>query len=196
MPSIHLPYVNIALDVFGLLVMLIVLLSCINEHIRNSRGTSKSFIVLLVFVIATLASDLLSWIGEGHVELAMLTTVSNTVAVCFSYVTIICFMLYLRETLNNKSKLLSAMVGLFGALSVITMMFLVANIFYEYAFYVDEFGHYVRVEDLMMSIIYLQFPVLSLIAIVLALILTKTADKTVKYSFIIYTILPDRRSIA
>jgi sensor histidine kinase YesM len=145
---------------------------------------------LLVFVIATLASDLLSWIGEGHVELSMLTTVSNTVAVCFSYVTIICFMLYLRETLNSKSKLLSAMVGLFGALSVITMMFLVANIFYEYAFYVDEFGHYVRVEDMIMSIIYLQFPVLSLIAIVLALMLTKTADKTIKSSFIIYTIFP------
>lgn len=190
MPNIYLPYVNIALDAFGLLVMLIILLSCVNEHIRNRRGTSKSFMALLVFVIATLASDLLSWIGEGHVELSMLTTVSNTVAVCFSYVTIICFMLYLRETLNSKSKLLSAMVGLFGALSVITMMFLVANIFDEYAFYVDEFGHYVRVEDMIMSIIYLQFPVLSLIAIVLALMLTKTADKTIKSSFIIYTIFP------
>lgn len=190
MPNIYLPYVNIALDAFGLLVMLIILLSCVNEHIRNRRGTSKSFMALLVFVIATLASDLLSWIGEGHVELSMLTTVSNTVAVCFSYVTIICFVLYLRETLNSKSKLLSAMVGLFGALSVITMMFFVANIFYEYAFYVDEFGHYVRVEDMIMSIIYLQFPVLSLIAIVLALMLTKTADKTIKSSFIIYTIFP------
>ena len=79
MPSIHLPYVNIALDVFGLLVMFIILLSCINEHIRNNRATSKSFIALLVFVIATLISDLLSWIGEGNIELSMLTTVSNTV---------------------------------------------------------------------------------------------------------------------
>lgn len=190
MSSIHLPYVNIALDVFGLLVMLIILLSCVNEHIRNSRSTSKSFMALLVFVIATLVSDLLSWIGEGNIELSMLTTVSNTVAVCFSYVTIICFMLYLRENLNNKSKLISAMVGLFGALSIITMMFLVANIFYKYAFYVDEFGHYVRVDDIMMSIIYLQFPVLSLIAIVLALILTETSDKMIKRSFIIYTIFP------
>lgn len=125
MPNIYLPYVNIALDTFGLLVMLIIFISCANEQVRKSRGTSKSFMALLVFVIATLISDLLSWIGEGKIELSTLTIISNTAAVCFSYVTIICFMLYLRETLNNKSKMLSAMVGLFGALCIITMTFLV-----------------------------------------------------------------------
>lgn len=190
MPSIHFPHVNIALDAFGLLVMLVIFLSCIKEHVRNRRGTSTPFIALLVFVIATLISDLLSWVGEGNVALSMLTTVSNTVAVCFSYVTIICFMLYLKETLNSKSKLNSVMVGLFGALSVITMIFLIANIFYKYAFYVDEFGHYVRVDDVTMSIIYLQFPILSLIAIILTLIFTKTSDKMIKHSFIIYTVFP------
>ena len=190
MPNIHLPYVNIALDAFGILVMLIILLSCVNERIKNRRGASKSFIALLVFVIATLISDLLSWIGEGNVELSTLTTVSNTVAVFFSYVTIICFMFYLRETLNSKSKLLSGMIGLFGFLIIFTMIFLIANIFHEYAFYVDEFGHYVRVDDIMMAVIYLQFPVLSLIAIVLALIFTETSDKMIKHPFIIYTIFP------
>lgn len=190
MPSIILPYVNIALDGFGLLVMFIILLSCLNEHIQNRRATSKSFIALLVFVIGTLVSDLLSWVGEGRVGLSMLTTVSNTVAVCFSYITIICFMIYLKENLNSKSKLLSAMIGLFSGLNVLTMAFLVANIFYKYAFYVDELGHYVRVDDLMMSVIYLQFPILSLIAIVLVLIFAETADKSVKRSFIIYTVFP------
>ncbi len=190
MPSIHLPYVNIALDAFGLLVMVIVLLSCVNEHVRNSRGTSKPFMLLLVFIIATLISDLLSWIGEGRIELSNLTTVSNTAAVCFSYISIVCFMFFLRETINNKSKLLSAMIWSFGVLSIVTTMFLVANAFYGYAFYVDELGHYVRVEDMMMSIIYLQFPVLSFIAIVLALIFSNDTDKMTKLSFIMYTIFP------
>ena len=190
MPSIHLPYVNIALDAFGLLVMVIILFSCVNEHVRNRRGTSKSFIALLVFIIATLIADLLSWIGEGNIELSTLTTVSNTVAVCFSYVTIICFMIYLKETLNTTSKLLSAMIYLFGALSIITTIFLIANTFYEYAFYVDEFGHYVRVDDTMMSVIYLQLPILSFITIVLTLIFSKAADRMIKISFIIYTIFP------
>lgn len=190
MPSIHLPYVNIALDAFGLLVMVIILLSCVNEHIRSSRGTSRPFMALLVSVIATLVSDLLSWVGEGNIELSTLTTVSNTVAVCFSYVTIICFMIYLKETLNTTSKLLSAMIYLFGALSIITTIFLIANTFYEYAFYVDEFGHYVRVDDTMMSVIYLQLPILSFITIVLTLILSKASDRMIKISFIIYTIFP------
>ena len=65
MPSLYLPYVNIALDAFGLLVMAILLLSCVNEHVKNRHGTSRSFIALLVFVIATLIADLLSWVGEG-----------------------------------------------------------------------------------------------------------------------------------
>ena len=186
----HLPYVNIALDAFGLFVMLIILFSCVNEHSKNSCGTSKSFMALLVFVIATLISDLLSWIGEGNIELSTLTTVSNTLAVFFSYVTIICFMLYLRETLNSKSKLLPAMIVFLGALIIITLIFLVANIFYKYAFYVDEFGHYVRVDDMLVSIIYLQFPVLSLVAIVLTLIFTETADNMIKRLFIVYTIFP------
>ena len=190
MPSIHLPYVNIALDAFGILVMLIVLLSCLNEHIRNKHGTSTSFIALLVFIIATLIADLLSWIGEGNIQLSTLTVVSNTVAVCFSYVTIICFMIYLKETINKKSKLLSAMVGLFSALGIIASVFLVGNVFHGYAFYVNEFGHYVRVDDVTMSIIYLHFPVLSLIAIVFALMLTRTSDKMIKRSFLIYIIFP------
>lgn len=57
-------------------------------------------------------------------------------------------------------------------------------------FYVDELGHYVRVDDITMSIIYLLFPVLSLITIVLALIFTETADKKIKLLFIIYTVFP------
>lgn len=190
MPSLHFPYVNIALDAFGLLVMVIVLLSCVNEHIRNSRGTSRPFMLLLVFVIATLISDLLAWIGEGNVELSTLTIISNTVAVCFSYLAIICFMFYLRESLTYKTKLLSAMIWIFGTLSIITILFLIVNAFYGYAFYIDEFGHYVRVEDITMSVIYLQFPVLSFIAIILALIFTDTSDKNIKLPFVIYTIFP------
>lgn len=190
MPSLYLPYVNIALDAFGLFVMVIVLLSCINEHFRNNRGTSKSFVFLLLVIIATLIADLLSWIGEGRVELSALTTASNTVAVCFSYISIVCFMCYMKETLNKKTKILSVMVWLFGFMSILTIMFLIANAFYGYAFYVDEFGHYVRSENTTMSIIYLQFPVLSFIAIVLTLLFVDTSDKTTKLSFIIYMIFP------
>ena len=190
MPSFHFPYINIALDAFGLFVMAIMLLSCINEHIRNPRGTSRSFMLLLVFISATLIADLLSWVGEGRVELSTLTTISNTVAVCFSYIAIMCFMFYLRENLNRQSKSLSAMIWLFGGLSIITIVFLVANAFYGYAFYVDELGHYVKAENIMMSVIYIQFPVLAFIAIVLALIFNDTADKTTKLTFIAYTVFP------
>lgn len=190
MPSLYLPYVNIALDAFGLFVMVIVLLSCFNEHVRNSQGTSKPFMLLLILIIATLISDLLSWVGEGNIELATLTTVSNTVAVCFSYVTIMCFMFYLRETLNNPNKLLSAMIWLFGFLNILTIIFLIANAFYGYAFYVNELGHYVRVDNVTMSIIYIQFPILAFVAIILVLLFTDSSDKDLKRSFVSYMLFP------
>lgn len=150
------PHVNIALDIFGLLVITIIFLSCINEHIRNRATTSKSFIALLAFVTAALTFDMISWISEGQVQLSSLTVIANTLSSCLSYIAIICFMLYLRENLT-KTKLLDAMIWLFGVLGTVSIIYVVGNVSYEYAFYVDEMGHYVRNENTTTTVLYLLF---------------------------------------
>lgn len=183
------PHVNIALDIFGLLVITIIFLSCINEHIRNRATTSKSFIALLAFVTAALTFDMISWISEGQVQLSSLTVIANTLSSCLSYIAIICFMLYLRENLT-KTKLLDAMIWLFGVLGTVSIIYVVGNVSYEYAFYVDEMGHYVRNENTTTTVLYLLFPVLSFVAIVAAVLFAKGVEKTVKASFIIYTLFP------
>ena len=183
------PHVNIALDIFGLLVITIIFLSCINEHIRNRATTSKSFIALLAFVTAALTFDMISWISEGQVQHSSLTVIANTLSSCLSYIAIICFMLYLRENLT-KTKLLDAMIWLFGVLGTVSIIYVVGNVSYEYAFYVDEMGHYVRNENTTTTVLYLLFPVLSFVAIVAAVLFAKGVEKMVKASFIIYTLFP------
>jgi hypothetical protein len=94
MPSIHLPYVNIALDAFALLVNLIIFTACIKEY-SNKKAGSIHFLLLQISVIVALISDMIGWFGEGHPSLSSITLVSNTVASCSCQIIIIGFMAYL-----------------------------------------------------------------------------------------------------
>ena len=67
MPNIYLPYINIAIDSFALVVMLIVFASCFPEFSNKRRG-SKSFFVLLSSVTGALVADILASICEGRPE--------------------------------------------------------------------------------------------------------------------------------
>ena len=55
MPSIHLPYVNIALDAFALIVTLIVLASCVKEY-SNKKIGSKYFLVFQASIVQNLGN--------------------------------------------------------------------------------------------------------------------------------------------
>ena len=63
MPSIHLPYVNIALNAFALVVTLIIFVACINEYSNRKIG-SKHFLFLQSAVVIALISDMVGWLGD------------------------------------------------------------------------------------------------------------------------------------
>ena len=63
MPTVHVPYVNIALDLFSLLVVLIVFIACIGEKVKRYGGSVR-FLALVSFVILALIADMVSWLGE------------------------------------------------------------------------------------------------------------------------------------
>ena len=62
MPSIDLSYINIALDAFAFVVVLIIFATCFGELITKNSG-SKHFLFLLSFVMLALVADIVSWIG-------------------------------------------------------------------------------------------------------------------------------------
>ena len=103
MPSIHLPYVNIALDAFALVVTLIIFVACINEYSNRKIG-SKHFLFLQSAVVIALISDMVGWFGEGRPALSVMTLISNTVASCACQIAIISFMAYLIASLYANSR--------------------------------------------------------------------------------------------
>ena len=103
MPSVYLPYLNVALDAFALLVTLIVLMSCASEYTKKRTG-ARFFLLYQISVSAGLVADIVAWMCEGNASLAVVTVVSNTLMACFFRVAIIGFMEYLIVCLYANSR--------------------------------------------------------------------------------------------
>lgn len=189
MPGGILPYINIALDLFGAIIVLIIYSSCLSEQIRNKSG-SKNFLILLTFTVVALIADVISWICEARPEYRQITLISNTVAAVSGYLAIICFMGYLKNNVGEKSRALDITVLSFKILACISVLFLIGNVFFEYAFTVDAAGHYVKAKDPAMAMLYLQFPILSFVAIILIALFAKRMPKGKRVAFIVYALFP------
>ena len=57
MPSVHLPYVNIALDAFALVITLIIFVVCASEF-SNKKIGPKHFLLLQAAISIALIADL------------------------------------------------------------------------------------------------------------------------------------------
>ena len=189
MPSVHLPYINIALDSFALLVALIIFSSCLSE-LSDKKARSKHFLLLVLSVIVALVADIVSWIGEGRPSLSVLTVASNTVASCFGQIAIICFIGYLKDNLYESSRAATFILTLFRVLCAFSIIFSIGNAFFGYAFAINEQGHYHHTENVYMGIIYFLFPILSFFTIVLMAVFARSSTKIHRAVFMFYTVFP------
>lgn len=183
------PEINIALDLFGLIIMLIIFSSCIGERVKNDIR-SNGFLFLMAAIMISLVGDVISYIGEGKIALATLSIVGNTVAVCSAYIAIFIFIVYIRKNLYGRSRAMDALVSIFAFLCLITIGLMVANAFYGFAFTVDSGGHYVHSETYLAMLLYLEFPVMSFITIVLMTLFVKNVNAKIKAIYISYTVFP------
>lgn len=189
MPPIYLPYINIALDSFALLVSLIVFASCFGEFSGRNIKT-RYFLFFLSSVIVSLIADMASWFGEGRPALSLMTVLSNTVASCFGQLAILFFMEYLRENLYESSRAATFILRLFRVLCALSVLFSVGNAFLGYSFAVNPQGHYHHTESLPMGIVYLLFPIFSFVAIILMTLLARSSTKVSRIAFLLYTLFP------
>ena len=189
MPSIHLPYVNIALDIFALFVTLIIFATCINEF-SNKKIGSRHFLIFQASVIIALMADIVGWVGEGHPTLSVMTVVANTVMACACRVAIIEFMSYLIASLYSNSRAAAGILYIFRALCGLSILFCIGNAFFGYAFYVTDTGHYEHSGSNGMGVLYLLYPLLSVFAIILMTLLAKSSAKINRLAFFIYTAFP------
>ena len=189
MPTIYLPYLNVALDLFGLIIILIIFFSSITEKLGRGRS-QRYFFVLLPFVMLALVADTVAWICEGYTELDSMIVVSNTIAYCMGYFAIACFMKYLNDNICKDSKAANLITSIFGVLAVISSAFVILSASRGYGYSVDEHGHYVHANDFLTALVYVSFPALSFLAIILLLTFAEKASPIKKIAFISYTIIP------
>ena len=189
MPKIYLPYVNIALDSFALVITLIIFASCCKEFSRK-KSRSKYFLFLLSSVIVALIADIVSWVGEGKVSLSYMTIISNTIASCAAQLAIICFMEYLRKNLYESSRAADFTLKLFRCLCGVSVLFCIGNAFFGYAASLNEEGHWHHSENVALGITYLIFPILSFFAILLMAAFAKSSAKVNRIAFVFYTLFP------
>ena len=189
MPSIHLPYINIALDAFALVITLIILVSCVKEFSSKKIG-SKHFLLLQLSVVIALIADIVGWIGEGRTSLSVMTLTANTLASCACQVVIISFMGYLISTLYANSRAAICILNIFHVLCAFSLLFCIGNAFFGYAFAVNEYGHWHHSDNIGMGLVYLTFPILSFFAVALMALLAKSSAKLNRLAFFIYTLFP------
>ena len=189
MPSIHLPYVNIALDAFALVVTLIIFVACINEYSNRKIG-SKHFLLLQLSVVIALISDMVSWLGEGRPALSVMTLISNTVASCACQIAIISFMAYLIASLYANSRAARCILTMFRVMCILSLILCIGNAFGGYAYSVNEQGHWHCTEITGMGLVYLFFPILSFFAIILLTFFATSSAKINRAAFFIYTLFP------
>lgn len=189
MPSVALSHINIALNSFGLCVVLIILAACFNELVRQKSG-SRYFLVLLSLIVFTLVADIFAWIGEGNVQLRMMTLIANTVASCVTRIAIICFMGYLKESLYANSRAAAFTLTLFRILCVISLIVTVGDAFFGYFHIVNEHGHYILNPESNIRLLSLLFPLLAFVAIILMALFATQSARVSRFVFIVYTIFP------
>lgn len=189
MPSIHLPYVNIALDAFALVITLIIFVACASEF-SNKKIGSKHFLLLQAAVAVALISDMIGWVGEGRPSLSVMTLVSNTVASCACQIIIISFMAYLIASLYANSRVARCVLMIFRVMCILSLLFCIGNAFWGYAYSVNEQGHWHGSDNIEMGFVYLLFPILSFFAVVLLTFFAKKSAKVNRVVFLVYTLFP------
>lgn len=185
------PYVNVALDSFGLIIVLIIMAACIRERLRRKHGGPRYFLILLISVSISLAFDIVCGIVEGNAKLGVLNLIFNTLASCAGQISIMCFLEYLCDSLYVNNKRVSIFKYAFRYLCVASLLFAVGNAFFGYSFVVNEQGHYVSTGNIPMLIIHLIFSMASLIAVIPLVVLSKRGTSVAnRILFIIYAVIP------
>lgn len=183
------PQANIMMDAFGLIVMLIVFFSCLEERIRK-ESLSNNFLMLMGAIIITLVADIFGWIGEGVPSLSLMTIIGTTVASCSGYLAIFFFMAYLRENLFKNSRGMQAIVIIFGILCAISLIYQTASAFNGYGYVINSEGHYVRSDEMGIMLTNLAFPVFSFLVSTMMIFIAP--DVTIQYRmfYLLYAVFP------
>ena len=195
MPQIIIPAFSIALNILGLIVVLILLVSCLSDRLQK-REVSRSFMLLLAFTMFTLVLEIIGCIGEGRLALASMTFIAKTLAACTCCLAILCFLGYLRESSFTGNVGITLLYAFLSLLCFVCIVFFISDIFFHYAYTIDPSGYYVPNNPVAVIALSASFPLLSFLVVLLIAALSKRIHPARRIFFIVCALFPTAGVIA
>ncbi len=144
----------------------------------------------MIAIVFALVFDMISWMGEGHTKLAILTVIANMLASCSGYLAILFFIMYLRGNLYRGSVASKVIVILFAVFCAFSMLTLLCDVALLHSFVIDGDGHYVHGDNVFLSLAHLVFPLTSFFTIFIMVLAARWVSLKNRFVYYIYAIVP------
>ncbi len=131
---------NLAIDIFGMLVAMIILFSCVVELSMDTA--TRAFMRLLTLICINLFLDLCAWCFDGRTEHAITVKIINTLYFVDGYWCSLSFWIYIRAELKLKEDRLCNLMN--WCAMGIGMVMVTVNWFTGFLFTVSPEGVYKR----------------------------------------------------
>ena len=130
---------NVALDLFAIVILLIIFFSCLSEYIKK-ENKSKLFLAILILLTMTLISDATFWVFNNNVSARPVTLVSRTLTVIFVCAAGSLIVHQVRRSTIPKNKFVSTVIFMFDIYTAAFVALLLYNMKYGVVFEIDENG--------------------------------------------------------
>ena len=181
--------VNIALDLFASVIVLILFLSSLFERIKK-ESNSVFFPLLLATIEFTLFADVLAWLCEGNTDLAFWNLLGTALSSCFAYLAICFFLLYLRTNLFTDNKAMTVIVSMLISLCIVTTFVYAANMRYNVLYLINEEGHIMYINGPVFAIVQMIIPIICFISMVIMIFMAKGRRIGDKLIYVISVLFP------
>lgn len=178
--------VNIALDIFGVLIS-IILLVCVIYEKYLSKTKDSNFILLTISIILLLLSDSFVWYFDKDVAHPNLIYFFNSINFIFAYLALYFFMRYLSEWFFDYNGSYRKILNIYGVLLVLSILLVVSNLFTGWLFYVDPVNGYTRGKYFLLLQIY---PLQCIAGSIIFIFCYKGLSKIGRIMFTLFPVFP------
>lgn len=180
------PITNIALDLFGIVILTIIFSSCLGEKIKNETR-SPVFLVLISLVIGALIVDAAAHSCSGLPQYNILHLILTSFANLVSKIITVLFMYYLLKNCLGEGRFLIPTVVIFSFLAACTMASYILNIKYGFIFTINSKGYYSAGDFSLMANI---FTLSAAVFIVIRTLLARSISLKKRFFLLTYPIFP------
>ena len=139
--------INIALELFGCIMALIIVVNLFLSENRKSK-LNMLFIWIMLFQITTLGGNAIAGIfrgGEGVLAFYMVR-IANFIAFCSSYLIAAVFAHYIYQYINERISISKIFPRIITIACIISILLCILSQFNHMYYYIDEFNLYQRRE--------------------------------------------------